>query len=141
MRYDGSTSIYEPLAKMYKCSPKYTDKLRPIVEKAQIELGLSKTAKHTPELRMAIYKHIKEQFKGQESADSPFKLVNFSIKLPDRRTTISLERYYTDALQSKFKLKNNVEIRQWIEAAIADNIDSDQPITRQVKCLIVKSLL
>ena len=55
-----------------------------------------------------------------------------------------LEGYLVKALQRKHDLTDNPAIRAWIEQAIKSDgvrFDSDAPLTRQVKRLIMESFV
>ncbi|MEQ1739648.1 MAG: hypothetical protein ABL884_07050 [Methyloglobulus sp.] len=74
-----------------------------------------------------------------------FKQTHFAIRLPDgKRTTTMLEGYLINAMQRKHGLTTNGGIRAWIEQVIkndAARFDSHAPLARQVKRLIVESLV
>ncbi|MEQ1485990.1 hypothetical protein [Methyloglobulus sp.] len=74
-----------------------------------------------------------------------FKQTHFAIRLPDgKRTTTMLEGYLINAMQRKHGLTTNGGIRAWIEQAIKNDgarFDSHAPLARQVKRLIVESLV
>lgn len=60
-----------------------------------------------------------------------------------KRTTVRLEGYLVTALCKKHGLTDNGAIRKWVEQAIKDwtAFDSHLSLTRQVKRLIVESLV
>ncbi|NOS75549.1 MAG: hypothetical protein HOP36_13675 [Methyloglobulus sp.] len=74
-----------------------------------------------------------------------FKQTHFAIRLPDgKRTTTMLEGYLINAMQQKHGLTTNGGIRAWIEQATKNDgarFDSHAPLTRQVKRLIIESLI
>ena len=74
--------------------------------------------------------------------------VHFGVTITHRghskRTTVMLEGYLVKALQRKHDLADNTAIRAWIEQAIKDaddTFDSNAPLTKQVKRLIVESFV
>jgi hypothetical protein len=73
-----------------------------------------------------------------------FKQIHFAINLGNKRTTVMLEGYLAKALQRKHGLIDNPAIRAWIEQALKDDgarFDSYAPLTRQVKRIIIESLV
>jgi hypothetical protein len=80
-----------------------------------------------------------------------FDQIHFAVQIPahygsgsTRRTTVMLERYLVGALGRRHGLSGNAAIRAWIEQAIKNDgvrFDSHAPLTRQVKRLIVESLI
>jgi hypothetical protein len=77
-----------------------------------------------------------------------FKQVHFAITITHKgkpkRTTVMLEGYLVKALQRKHDLADNTAIRAWIEQAIKQAgvyFDSQAPLTKQVKRLIIKSFV
>ncbi|MEQ1484526.1 hypothetical protein [Methyloglobulus sp.] len=82
---------------------------------------------------------------GDGDAVYDFKQTHFAIRLPDgKRTTTMLEGYLIDAMQQKHGLTTNGGIRAWIEQAIKNDgarFDSHAPLARQVKRLIIESLI
>jgi transposase-like protein len=73
-----------------------------------------------------------------------FKQIHFAINRGNKRTTVMLEGYLVKALQRKHGLTHNRAIRAWIEQAIKNDgarFDSDAPLTKQVKRLIIESLV
>jgi len=77
-----------------------------------------------------------------------FEQVHFGVTIDyqpkPKRTTVMLEGYLVKAMQRKLGLTDNASIRAWIEQAIkADGwrFDCDAPLTRQVKRLIIESLV
>ena len=69
--------------------------------------------------------------------------ITINHKGQPKRTTVRLEGYLVNALCKKHGFNDNRSIRQWIEQAIKDwaAFDSHLPLTRQVKRLIVESLV
>ena len=79
-----------------------------------------------------------------DDKDSDFKQIHFAINLGKKRTTVMLEGYLVKALQRKHGLVDNPAIRAWIERAIkSDSVrfDSFAPLTKQVKRIIIESLV
>ncbi len=83
-----------------------------------------------------------------DNAVYDFKQIHFAVMFAHKghikRTTIMLEGYWVKALQRKQGLTDNPAIRAWIEQAIKDDgvrFDSDAPLTRQVKRIIIESLV
>ncbi len=83
-------------------------------------------------------------------SDTPvydFKQIHFAVAIAHggkvKRTTIMLDYYLAGALQLKHGLTDNTAIRAWIQQAIKDDcrFDSSAPLTRQVKRLIIESLV
>lgn len=73
-----------------------------------------------------------------------FKQIHFAVSLGSKRTTTMLEAYLVKALQHKHGLIDNTAVRVWIEQAItgdARRFDSYAPLTRQIKRLIIESLI
>jgi len=76
--------------------------------------------------------------------DRDFKQIHFAINLGKKRTTVMLEGYLVKALQRKHGLVDNPAIRTWIEQSIkidGARFDSDAPLTKQVKRIIVESFV
>lgn len=74
--------------------------------------------------------------------------VHFGVTITHRghpkRTTVMLEGYLVKALQRKHGLVDNPAIRAWIEQSIKNDgarFDSDAPLTKQVKRLIINSFV
>lgn len=76
-----------------------------------------------------------------KATEGAFKLINFSVKLGTKRTVISLEQYIVDALKDRFALMDNSAVRQWIEAAMVDSFEGNEPIMRQVRFTIFQALV
>lgn len=77
-----------------------------------------------------------------------FKQIHFAVTITHngqlKRTTVMLEGYLVKALQRKHRLTDNAAIRAWIEKAIKSDgvrFDSSAPLTRQVKRVIIESLV
>jgi hypothetical protein len=73
-----------------------------------------------------------------------FKQIHFAINLGNKRTTVMLEGYLVKALKKKQGLIGNVAVRSWIEQSIKNDgarFDSDAPLTKQVKRIIIESLV
>ncbi|NOS74286.1 MAG: hypothetical protein HOP36_07065 [Methyloglobulus sp.] len=161
MNYDGTTSLQTALAELYGLSVKSQAQLAVLVKEAKASLGITSTARILPpEQRLAIYQWHKDRLKPvqdikQDEAPNPeeqpdsvvydFKQTHFAIRLPDgKRTTTMLEGYLINAMQRKHGLTTNGGIRAWIEQVIkndAARFDSHAPLARQVKRLIVESLV
>ncbi|MCK9398286.1 MAG: hypothetical protein M0Q44_22210 [Methylobacter sp.] len=83
-----------------------------------------------------------------DTAVYDFKQIHFAVMFAHKghikRTTIMLEGYLVKALQRKHNLTDNPAIRVWIEQSIKNDgarFDSDAPLTRQVKRIIIESLV
>ena len=79
-----------------------------------------------------------------DDKDSDFKQIHFAINLGSKRTTVMLEGYLVKALQRKHGLVDNPAIRTWIEQSIKNDVarfDGDAPLTKQVKRIIIESLV
>ena len=84
---------------------------------------------------------------NDDNSDYDFKHIHFAVTINHneqaKRTTVMLEDYLVKALQRKHGLSDNTAIRLWLEQAIKDDgrFDSIQPLTRQLKRLIIESLV
>lgn len=75
-----------------------------------------------------------------------YRQVHFSVMVEHngkpRRTTVMLESYLVSALQRRHNLADNTAVRAWIGESIkgaGSGFDGNQPLTKQVKRLIVES--
>ncbi|MDD5276440.1 MAG: hypothetical protein PHR16_10215 [Methylovulum sp.] len=162
MQYDGSGKLGDAIAALYGCSPRSHNKIAELVGEAKESLGITSKAKKLPDtVRLAIYRWHVERFDPvqnvkqaepdgtvqdikQDNAVYDFKQTHFALTVASKRTTIMLEGYLVGALQRKHGLTDNAAIRVWIEKAIkADGarFDSDAPLTRQVKRIIIESFV
>ena len=123
------------------------DRLNPVQDVKQSDNdGLDLSADSTVQ-------HIKQDAVVQldddmDSAVYDFKQIHFAVMFAHKghikRTTVMLEGYLVKALQRKHGLIDNPAIRAWIEQAIKNDgvrFDSDAPLTRQVKRIIIESLV
>jgi hypothetical protein len=83
-----------------------------------------------------------------DSSVYDFKQIHFAVTIihkgQPKRTTVMLEGYLVKALQRKHGLPDNTAIRAWIEQAIKKAgvyFDSQAPLTKQIKRLIIKSFV
>jgi hypothetical protein len=82
-----------------------------------------------------------------DSSVQDFKQLHFAVTVTHdgkpKRTTVMLEGYLVKALRYRQGLTDNAAIRTWVEQAIKsdDRFESFAPLTRQVKRIIVESLL
>ncbi|MDD5268026.1 MAG: hypothetical protein PHO08_13010 [Methylococcales bacterium] len=165
MQYDGSGKIVAALADLCGLSPKNHNQIAILIKQAKEGLGITGEAKRlTDEVKLAIYQwhydrlnpipDVKQndpvQFDDDDRDGSvyDFKHIHFAVTITHKgqpkRTTVMLEGYLVKALQRKHHLADNTAIRAWIEQAIkdaGDKFDSDEPLTKQVKRLIVESFV
>ena len=169
MNYDGSGKLSEALAVLYELSNKSLG-VSELLKEAKNALGITSKAKNLPaDVKLAIYQwhyekfnpvqnvkqvgniitvqNIKQDDEAEESVYD-FKQIHFAIVIEHqgkpKRTTIMLEGYLVKALQRKHELTDNTAIRQWLEQIIKGDpirFDSYAPLTRQVKRLIIESLV
>ncbi len=162
--YDTSESITDQLAKLYNCSPKSSAKLANLMNEARRALKLGKSKRLTDKQRMYIWRYhakkvgviipkpsnslnvnipIVEPVKkpSVKAVDGIYKLINFGLKVGDKRTVISLERYIADKLSERFGLGSNSDIRKWIQTNAANDIDLNQPLMRQIRHNIIEHLV
>jgi hypothetical protein len=123
------------------------DRLNPVQDAKQIENNIVDLS---PDRSV---QNIKRDVNAQldddiDTAVYDFKQIHFAIRFPHKgcikRTTIMLEGYLVNALQRKHGLTDNPAIRTWIEQAIKNDglrFDSDAPLTRQVKRIIIESFV
>ena len=83
-----------------------------------------------------------------DSSVYDFKQIHFAVtithKAKPKRTTVMLEGYLVKALKRKHGLADNAAIRTWIEQAIKKAgvyFDSQAPLTKQIKRLIIESFV
>ncbi len=77
-----------------------------------------------------------------------YRQVHFAVTIEHngkpRRTTVMLESYLVSALQRRHNLADNTAVRAWIGEAIkgaGSGFDGNQPLTKQVKRLVVESFV
>jgi len=166
MAYDGTTSLNKAVADLIKCSPKNNNKLAQVIGQAKNDLGIASKAKKLPtEIHLQIYNHLVELYSQVASAD-PVEIISqpdkddavelfshinnfdnvriaFYIMRKDKRErqVIALDGFLINALASIGISKQDAP--QWVQTHVNDwtGFDSQQPITRQVKYLIMVAVV
>lgn len=142
MSYDGNGSLGEALAKLYGYSSKNQKVTAKHISGAKNALGLVGVKSLTPEQKLMVYAFHSDKQKPPESVlTDPFALVKLSLKIGDRRTVLSLERYLVDLMKVRFGLASNANVSRWIEANISGKLDPSIPLTKQVVYAIVMALI
>ncbi len=163
MQYDGVGKLGEAIAKLYGLSVKSQARIAALIKQGKAGQGITSKAKNMPtDMKLAIWQwhydrlnpvyNVKQDnpILDDAATDNPvydFKQLHFAVAIAHggkvKRTTIMLEGYLVKALQLKHGLTDNPAIRAWIEQAIKNDcrFDSSAPLTRQVKRLIIESLV
>lgn len=164
LSYEPGVKITDQLAILYNCSPKSVAKLANLMSESRRALKLGNGKRLTDKQCRSIWRYhakkvgviipkpsnslsvnipIAEPVKkpSVKAVDGIYKLINFGLKVGDKRTVISLERYIADKLSERFSLSSNSDVRKWIQTNAANDIDLNQPLMRQIRHNIIEHLV
>lgn len=164
LAYEPGVKITDQLAILYNCSPKSVAKLANLMSESRRALKLGNGKRLTDKQCRSIWRyHAKKvgviipkpivsigvsiptvepvKKPSVKATDGIYKLINFGLKVGDKRTVISLERYVTEKLSERFGLSSNSDVRKWIQTNAANDIDLSQPLMRQIRHNIFERLV
>jgi hypothetical protein len=164
MKYNGNGKLGAAIADLCGLSPKSQAQIAVLIGQAKDELGITSKSKKLPDdVKLAIYRWHYDRLNSVQyvKQDNPvhidddidssvydFKQIHFAVTITHKgqpkRTTVMIEGYLVKALQRKHGLTDNTAIREWIEQAIKNDgvrFDSFAPLTKQVKRIIIESLV
>ncbi len=166
LMYDGKANLQPALAALYGCSPKNQEKLADLIKQAREGLGIiaerdsqGRAKRITdPSTKLAVWQwHYARLYPTSAAAmaertaqridaphpiDDVVRIAFYTSNNSERtRKVIALDGFYVNALILSAGIKKQ-DVPQWIQKAVDKykGFDSDKPITKQVKYLLIREV-